>query len=416
MKKIRMFLSLLLVVALCSCMFGCSQNEGAQKPDQKTEEQQILEQRRDAVEKHMRDMLTVLWRPKENINHTITGTSGQMKIVAGRLYRGVPYAYACGTKESFLEYAGEPDDNGVYTISGLPGVALDGGIAYARIGSDCSSAITTAWSTVSTSLTGTRSFTMFQDYGVIPVGDYKFDVTIDQKKNLITDTASVINANGISVMYEAYAKLQKGDAVFYVVKSDNHSRMIVDTNVVYADDGTIDGKKSTVTVLQQTRINFQKEITVEDPRVNETVYIIGGVDDVYSFDELATEGYLPVTIKELVDPSPVDALVVTDSETVFNKDTLFAGTISSNMFIDCVTVTVTDSQGKTVQKATARVTRQSNKEFEMKKLQRDGLDNVSAVLGHFDPATLPQGTYRCTTVCRLTTGQEFTVRTYDFTV
>ena len=421
MKTIRSVLSLLMSLVILLSMVGCAKtptntDPAGQTEDPNQEQSLVLQQRRDAVEKYMREMLTVLWRSEEDITYDVSDNivfpNGRYKIVSGRLYRGVPYAFACGTTESFLDYAGEQDESGVYSISGLSWRALNGPGKNSRIGSDCSSAITTAWSQVSTSVTATQSCMMFEDHGVLPVGDYVFAPEVDSISNVITDTFSVFRVNSIPTMYKAYAQLKKADAVVYV-DSSNHSRMIVETNVVYTENGIIDGEKSTVTVLQQTRNNFMNESVVEDPRVDEQVYAIGGVDDVYTFSELATQGYIPVTIRELVDPSTVEEPNVTDSVTSPDKETLFTGTIHSNMYIDSVTITVFDSQAVAVQQATAGVTRNKNKDFEMVKFLEDAPE---CIRGKLDLQALSTGTYRCTAVCRLTTGQEFTVRDFEFSV
>lgn len=421
MKVIRSFVSLLLSSVLLLSMVGCAKapadTDGAEQNSEPQQEQSlILQQRRDAVEKYMRQMLTVLWRSEEDIiydiSNTVTSPNGRYKIISGRLYRGIPYAFACGTTESFLGYAGEPEENGIYTVSGLSWKALNGTGKYARIGSDCSSAITTAWSQVSPSITATQSCMMFEDHGVLPVGDYIFEPEMDTATNVITNTFPVLTVNGIPAMYEAYAQLKKADAVVHVDAS-NHSMMIVETNVVYTESGDVDGDKSTVTVLQQTRNNFLKERVESDSRVNEQVYVIGGVDDVYTFYDLASQGYIPVTIRELVDPATVEEPSVTDSVTSADKETLFTGTIHSNMYIDSVTITVFDSQAAAVQQATAGVTRNKNNDFEMAKFMEDAPESIR---GKLDLQALSAGTYRCTVVCRLTTGQEFTVRDFEFSV
>lgn len=427
MKIIRLILVLSMLLSIFSLCAGCTQTPtetGAMESvqDQLTEEElAILAQRRDTAEQYMREMVSVLWKADKNISYDLNyGNSGKFKIVADRIYRGLPYTYACGTKASFLEYASNEDERGVFAISDLYMQALNGSGPDARVGNDCSSAVTAAWSLISPTVTSTRSSMMFEDYGVIPVGDYIYEPTIDPETNLITDTFPVININGKMKMYEAYAQLQKADAVSYVGTSANHTRMVVDVNVVYTPSGDIDGVSSTVTVLEQTRNNFLKEKTEVDPRIGGPVYVIGGIDVKYTFGQLAAEGYVPVTVRELVEPTPEEQVEVSDSVTNPGKDTMLTGTIRSNMYIDCVTVTIQDEQGNTVQQATAFVTRNmdktsevSNKNFEMEKFTTD---NPGAIRGELSLEKLKAGTYRCITVCRLNNTQEFTVRDFTFDV
>ena len=115
----------------------------------------------------------------------------------------------------------------------------------------------------------------------------------------------------------------------------------------------------------------------------------------------------------MIDPSPLPEKDITDSQTEFNKDTLLTGTLSSQWFIDMVTVTITDGEGKTIQEATAFSSRGYNKDFNRQKFVTD---HPNAVQGSIDPTALTAGNYHCTVIARLTTGEEFTVRDFDFGV
>ena len=162
-------------------------------------EEQILQDRRDIAEAYMRSAVSLLWRASEDIDYQ-TGRD-IVSIKAGRLYEGILYTYAAGTMTSFLEYAGEPDEKGIYTISNLSPDAISGSGSEARIGSDCSSTVLVAWSLVSPSVTARHSKTLCEDYGCIKVGNYM--------ANPSTTEGSVVIAmeNGKTVMAEAYAQM-----------------------------------------------------------------------------------------------------------------------------------------------------------------------------------------------------------------
>lgn len=370
-------------------------------------EEQILADRRNAVVEAMRSMVMVLWRAGEDIDYALSVNSAEIySIKAGRVYRGMPYTYACGTLNSFLEYAGEPDEKGIVTISGLKGGALTGGGSGARVGSDCSSTVTRAWSTIGASIRFNRSATCCEDNGAVKVGEYE----TDPSKTIYTEM-TVIN-NGKTVMGAAYAKLQKGDAVVCNDGSSNHMMMVVDTKVVYDKNGNVDMKKSSATILDQTRTNFKGQDSYYDEKLGETIYEIGNVEVVYPFYMLYDKGYLPVTCKELVDPSPIEAPYVTDSETSYTMDSIFVGVISSNWYIDAVTITVKDASGDVIQEATGRVSRSDNRKFD---LQQFVTDNPDSILGKVDSEALAVGQYKCVVVCRLTSGQELVAREFEFT-
>ena len=381
------------------------------------EEKAILQERRDIAESYMRESLSVLWKTDKNIIYGLSSSRDnglKLYLIEGRIYQGVPYAYAVGTQDSFLEYAaGEPDENGVYTISGLEDTAVNYESYGARVGNDCSGVLTNAWSLIGTSFDSSRSCEMTAAHGVIPVGEYNFNPIIDESNGNITFTGEATSTNGPMTMYNAYAQLQKADCLFRVSKDgSNHSMMVVDVNVVYTPAGVVDGTRSTVTVLEQSRRNQNQQKRYEHPELGE-VFLIGCIDEVYTFAELFSSTYLPVTVKELIDPSPVEETWVKDSLEAPTKDNLFTGNITSNRYIDCVTVTIADESGETVQEVTGRARRRFNKDFDM---TRFVTENPGACLGSVDLSKLEAGNYKCTVTARLTTGAKHTVRTFDFTV
>ena len=188
--------------------------------------------------------------------------------------------------------------------------------------------------------------------------------------------------------------------------------MIVSVSVAYNADGTIDGEKSTVTFLDQTRSYLRSEKKHYNSVLGEYVYEIYGVDKRVTFKTLCQDGYLPITCKELIDPSPVAEPEVTDSVTEHDRSTILSGKISSNWVIDTVTVIIADSAGNEVQKAALNAHRTSPWSFDMQKFLKEAPEVMQ---GSIDLQALTPGAYRCTTVCRLCTGQEITVREFDFT-
>ncbi|MBQ3252289.1 MAG: hypothetical protein IJB02_03495 [Oscillospiraceae bacterium] len=426
MKAKKRIMAAALALALSGSLVACGApssspaTEGTTAPTEAIkkelteEEKAILQQRRDIAESYMRESVSLLWRTTDSLVYGLAARDGGAKLylIADRIYQGVPYAYAVGTQDSFLEYAGEPDKDGIYTISGLEATAVNYESYGARVGNDCSGALTNAWSQIGTSFTTSMSGTMFGDYGVIPVGDYNFNPTISPETNRITDTAVVTTSNDLLTMFNAYAQLQKADCLFRQAPGgSNHAMMVVDVNVVY-DGNMVDGKLSTVTVLEQSRRNQTQQKRYIHPELNKEVYLIGCIDEVYTFSELYNSTYLPVTVKELVDPSPVEEPWVKDSLENPGKDNLFTGNITSNWYIDCVTVTIADEAGKTLQEVTGRARRRFNKDFDM---TRFVTENPGACLGSVDLTKLAAGNYKCTVTARLTTGQTFTARSFDFT-
>lgn len=428
MNIAKRIVPLMLALILLGSFAGCGQTQSEPTPttpetteattpmdrELTEEEKAILQERREIAESYMRESLSVLWKTDKNIIYSLSSSRDnglKLYLIEGRIYQGVPYAYAVGTQDSFLEYAGEPDENGVYTISGLEDTAVNYESYGARVGNDCSGVLTNAWSQIGTSFDSSRSCEMTQAHGVFPIGDYNFNPLIDESTGNITYTGDTTTSNGALTMYGAYAQMQKADCLFRVAKDGgNHSMMVVDVNVVYTGN-MIDGTKSTVTVLEQSRRNQNQQKRYDHPELGE-VFLIGCIDEVYTFAELFTATYLPVTIQEFHDPSPVDEPWIKDSLENPSKDNLFTGNITSNWYIDCVTVTIADEAGNTVQEVTGRARRRFNKDFDM---TRFVTENPGACLGSVDLAKLEAGNYKCTVTARLTTGETITARTFDFT-
>ena len=73
-----------------------------------TEDPGLCDRRR-TVEQYMRAMATMVWRCPEDILYT-TATDvlpqdagkAQLQLQGGRLYRGIPYSFACCTLDNFL--------------------------------------------------------------------------------------------------------------------------------------------------------------------------------------------------------------------------------------------------------------------------------------------------------------------------
>ena len=377
-----------------------------------SEEEAILNERRQTVLDYMRSSLSVLWTPTETLTYGLAARDNgtTLKLYAGRIYQGLPYSYAVGTEKSFLEYSVGQDGNGIHTISNLEATAVNFESYGGRVGNDCSGALTNAWSTIGTSFTTSRSSNMTKQWGAIPVGDYDFCPEL-KDTGVINYTGNVTKANGEQRIYEAYADLMPADAVFYVATSgSNHVRMVSEVHVVRNADGTINGESSYLICLEQTRSNQNATKTKTVEGIG-TVYIIGGVDVKYTFAKLFSGNYIPCTVKELRDPSPVEETWITDTQVVHTAENIFEGNVISNRYIDCVTVSITDMEGNVIQSVTGRAKRGANKNYQ---LSRFLTEKAGSMIGSVDVSLLESGTYRCTVTARLTTYDEYVVRDFTF--
>lgn len=384
-----------------------------------TEEEAVLNARRQTVMDYMRQSVSLLWRSDKTLTYSLGNTErdngASFTIVEGRVYKGLPYVYANGSQDSFLEYATAPDENGIYTITGLEATALNYESYGGRVGNDCSGAVTNAWSLISPSLNGTVSSTCAPYFGVIPVGNYQFNPPINPSTHRVLDTAVVTESNGEQVMYEAYAMLQPADAAYhqeYPSTRGNHIRMVVSVNVVRNPDGTIDGNSSTITMLEQTRTLINNNQTQKHPVTGETIYVIGGEDRTYKFSTLFTQHYIPVTVAELRDPSALEETWVADTQEEDTIENLFTGSVTSNRYIDSVRITIYDGSGAIVQQLTGRSRRGYDKNYLM---ERFVTEKPGSMKGSLDLDALAAGNYRCTITARLTIDDDYVHTVRDFT-
>lgn len=405
MKRVFAFL---LCVALLVCLLPAQFAEAESLTDE-----EILKQRRDTVYNTMMSMATVMWRATEDITYTFGSSTANIK--AGRLYRGMPYTYARGTLASFMEYTGEANEKGEYELIGVTHEMLDGGSVHARLGNDCSGAASVAYASVSATTKNVGASTVTVNKGFLPVGIY----TPNPASN--SNSKQICIDNGQQVMFESYAAAQYAD----LVSMSSHTMMTQSVKVVRNADGTIDGAKSTMTVVHQIPDPIREEQyyttgPYSEENYGEKVYITYKIDHVVSFNTLYSTGYLPYTCIELIDPSPIPEVTVTDTETEHNFKTIMTGTIKANRLIDSITMTITDEHGVQLQQGTARCYRYGVKGtntdmvYDLNQLR---LESPMKMKGTLNPNLLGVGNYHCRLDIRLMTGQVVEkVRDFDFTV
>ena len=377
--------------------------------------EEILANRRKVAAAHMREMGSFLWRAQEDVTYTLrddilpeeSDDGHRLSIRAGRLYQGVPYSFAGCAETAFLDYAGEPDAQGIMPVSGLHWKLLSGsGKNTARIGNDCSSAVMQAWSQIGNSFRFSSTRYMVRDAGYLPVGSYvsPADENVSNRRTC--------QENGEQTMFEAYACLRLADALVCREKGSGHAIMAVSVNVVRKDDGTIDGDASVLTFMEQSRVHLMQEKKYFHSELKEDVYITLALDVKQTFREVFEEGYLPITCKELIDPAPMEVPTVWDSVESPDGTTLLEGVISSNWAIDCVTATIRNADDQTVQQGTVYAIRDTRRyALELRQFVEEVPEQMR---GRIVPEELPVGRYRCVLHCRLTSGQVFTVRDFAF--
>lgn len=299
----------------------------------------------------MRLQLTFEWTPKTNLEYVLGVREKPMVFYHGRVYGGLPYRSfnANGNLYTFMEFY-DPEtgvlDGGNYRGNDLAGV----------IGNDCASSPFWAWNRVINSNRNFKDFTaesgftntgLVPENNLLPVGGYTTTSsgTWDDKAG----TRAVCQNNGEQKMYEAYACLLPADGIlhFYpasggVLPSVNHLMMCSsEATVVRNEDGSIDGEKSFVTILDQ-----ESNLTTVR-RESTSVHYQGGVDHVFTFAELFRQSYVPFTFAEFLGLDPIEegeARLLCDGDpTKFEE--LKAASVTANYAISHVKILFFEESG-----------------------------------------------------------------------
>ena len=393
-------------------------------PEGATDEE-ILQYRRDLVEQQMRYMCTVRWTPAKTIQYSLVNKSlglaadkqsnpeDIITLYQGVIYEGIPYTHGCGSAYAFLEYADSMNENGALVFNDLSTEDLSGygkmePTRCCRIGNDCADQVYWAWNHISTSTTFEVTNNMTPSYGLILVGDYTHN------EERLSYTAPICQENGYDVMMESYAQMQKGDAMVFInSKGAGHAIMNVQVHVVRNEDGTINGQESYAITLEQEsgdeRTQTDKYI---DEATGQEIVRLQGIDRQYTFQFLYQKGYLPVTCKELIDPSPLEEVSVKDSISEHNISTIFKGTFTSNYRISHVTIRIADASGKVVQECTTFSIANEMKDFNLIRFISDVEKLVQK--GSIDVDALASGTYTVTHTAYMSTGDQIVVRNFTY--
>lgn len=293
-------------------------------------------QLREAVVKAMRDMLTIQWHTKKEIRYNKKGAVSGKNYYhdPGELYCGLPYADGQTNLFVWLEHYNM--ETGELTFDG------DGVWLNDYLGNTCAGSLMWAWSAVCSSLTGVFiNYNMVKRYGVLPVGDYKYNTDIttyyDHK------TKDICEENGQEKMFECYAKIQLGDGI--TSTTTLHTMMsIIDAVVVRDENGKIDGEKSYITLQDQAAGKGAKFREEEHDGI---IYNYSGKIDFHApFNWLWEKAYIPITTVELMGLKPYEKAWVNFAGAGACMEQLLSGVFQSNYPMCLLKVLATDESGK----------------------------------------------------------------------
>lgn len=286
---------------------------------------------RNIVVDYMYQMGTILWTVPEQIQTScVQKCSAEVchtPLNPGITYRGLPYKHSSSTLDR-MEYC--LDDNNslkqwVVDLGNLAGFQT-------YFGSACYSSVQLAWARVSGTINATCAMEalLYGDYtGCVPVGNWA-----ENWKYKLNDqyTQYSIDISGIDSILEDYALVRAGDAFVKLNSSGAHAIMAAtDVVVVRDENGKIDPDYSYLYTHEQGGPNNAPEGIVSSWCINRYK----------TFSTLLGEAYMPLTIQELIDGKMPEREVKIEGE-LDGVLGLTTGIISSNYFIDAVTLNITE--------------------------------------------------------------------------
>lgn len=368
-----------------------------------------LERRQNMVVEKINQYCDTLFKYDKEYNYNLNGRDISLK--PGVLHAGLPYTvHSSISPDAFLDFAVSKDNKGVYTIS------FPSGYNPLFWGGSCGNAAYWAWATVSSTISFTYSGNMIERMGVYPVGEWAFDPEEDIKNSTWQDTTAICKKNGLQVMCEAYAMMNKGDAMqfMYGNRSGNHVIIVTDVQVARNPDGSVNPQRSKILYSDQHGGWGNRQSSE-----NKTVYSSTNCNREKTFMAIFEESYVPMTCIELLDDStPLAKAEVKDSmeASALNKLNVLRGYAQGNYAIRKGTMVIKDANGNEVFNETrygfeTNPTRlpfsnfgTTNGEYEVPNVYNNCLD-LSA---------LPAGEYHCVVTIVAATGEEFVVRDFKF--
>ena len=299
---------------------------------------------RNIIVTFMRYQNSFAWTPNEKLSYT----SGDKFVLMGPglVYGGCPYITLCqGSFYNMLNYYDER--NGMVDTATIATLKQDWRKVIAN---QCSGSTYWAWARVSNSITYTYTSHMSVANGCIPVGPYKTDPNILNMNQENVDTRDICTENGEQIMYRSYAAMKPADGIVYFYRNGGGGHVIMCSSVpkvAYNDDGTINGKKSTMTFLDQALVT---KLYPQENGINKNTF--GNVDETYTFEELYKKGALPWTIPEFAGKDPIEKseVSVSSSPASVTVDDLCNMDVNSNYAISYNQVVIKDKSGKELYK------------------------------------------------------------------
>ena len=291
---------------------------------------------------------TAVWIPSDTITYKIKASKPNDEYInGGALYGGLPYiSTGSGSIYRLMDYMDETTSV----------VNADKAAAEPILfGNQCSNGSYWGFGRVINSVKFDYTRYLTLKSGLLKVGDYEYDESVEVYKTGTYDTSTVLITNGPERMYECYALLLPGDLIVYYRNDAGHAVMISEeAHVERNADGTINPDRSYVTVIDQTAEHDTLTNTAGDTFAYER-----NVDKQWTFTYLADHVYVPHTFKEFTGEDPIDSSKSEFSHTgaTITLDQLYSSSVTSNYGISDVYASFYSDSGVEIYKVVTRADR-----------------------------------------------------------
>ena len=418
MKICRNLIIFALIAAIC-CLFACKEDVPEKKPPvsqyKSTGEYTDLgndklsleslhalpqkyagmpvDEARETVVAFWRYCKTALWMPDERYEVYMDKDGDgveelQRWMEPGGVYAGLVYvSTATGNIYRLFDFMDQ--ETGVVNVT-------EAGRDPNIFGGMCSSGCYWAWARVLNSADYRWCNDSVYSRGYLRVGPYTYpDYWLELINFGDQGTDNVCQDNGEQVMYQSYASMQIADGLIAVWEKNGHTMMCsVAPEVVYNEDGTINGEESFLCVTEQGG--------VWDPGVSASgipYQYEYSLDKKFTFAKLYKQCYIPYTFADLTGKDPIEETEITFSHTgeTITKNQLFNAKVTCNYHISDVYAYVYDAAGNEVLKHAVRIRVPSTMETKVYKT------GTTYTWGNWD--TLAAGEYSIKVEVQLGTGE-----------
>ena len=313
---------------------------------------------RDAVIAFWRYCKTALWIPDARYD-IYKGEELKRWVEAGGVYGGLPYVgSSTGNIYRLMDFM-DPE-TGVVNVKGAGKEPLD-------FGGMCSSGCYWAWARVMNSADYRWCADSVVGRGYLRVGPYTYPDSWAKFIDVGSQgTDDVCRENGEQVIYQCYAAMKVADGMISLCEINGHTQMCaVAPTVVYNEDGTIDGTKSYLSIIEQGGIWEEATSANGIPYQRER-----SMERKFTFQQLFNGGYVPFTFGELIGTDPIEETEAAFSHQgdTITKEQLFSAKVTSNYNISDVYVIVYDGAGNEIYKHVDRARIPSTREVKINKL------------------------------------------------